>query len=102
MLIPRILCQGYYSYPCEHNVSVSLTFGGVVSCAPRKKSSFSRNNFVNLFRAQAYNMSSSDFNLGPFGVDASTNRSTCLGAFFDLSFGSSSKVSWVVSSFTSL
>ncbi|GAA6022620.1 hypothetical protein JCM11491_000703 [Sporobolomyces phaffii] len=64
---------GYYSYPCEHNVSVSLTFGGV-----------------------AYNMSSSDFNLGPFGVDATTNRSTCLGAFFDLSFGSSSRVSWVI------
>ncbi|GAA5873241.1 hypothetical protein JCM16303_001062 [Sporobolomyces ruberrimus] len=64
---------GYYSYPCEHNVSVSLTFGGV-----------------------AYNMSSSDFNLGPFGIDSNTNRSTCLGAFFDLSFGSSSRVSWVI------
>ncbi|GAA5976754.1 hypothetical protein JCM5350_007238 [Sporobolomyces pararoseus] len=64
---------GYYSYPCEHNVSVSLTFGGV-----------------------SYNMSSADFNLGPFGIDAATNRSTCLGAFFDLSFGSSSKVSWVI------
>ncbi|GAA5923912.1 pepsin-like aspartic protease [Sporobolomyces koalae] len=64
---------GYYSYPCEHNVSVALTFGGT-----------------------AYNMSASDFNLGPFGIDASTNRSTCLGAFFDLSFGSSSRVSWVI------
>ncbi|GAA5894553.1 pepsin-like aspartic protease [Sporobolomyces salmoneus] len=65
--------SGYYSYPCEHDVEVTLTFGGV-----------------------AYNMSSSDFNLGPFGVDSTTNRSTCLGAFFDLSFGSSSKVSWVI------
>jgi len=42
-------------------------------------------------------MSATDFNLGPFGIDAATNRSTCLGAFFDLSFGSGSRVSWVVS-----
>ncbi|GAA6064457.1 hypothetical protein JCM10212_004441 [Sporobolomyces blumeae] len=65
--------SGYYSYPCDYNASIALTFGGVT-----------------------YNMSSSDFNLGPFGVDATTNQSTCLGAFFDLSFGGSSRVSWVI------
>ncbi|GAA5911947.1 hypothetical protein JCM5296_000355 [Sporobolomyces johnsonii] len=65
--------SGYYSYPCDLNVSVALTFGDI-----------------------AYNMSSADFNLGPFGIDATTNVSTCLGAFFDLSFGSSSKISWVI------
>ncbi|GAA5909463.1 hypothetical protein JCM6882_002650 [Rhodosporidiobolus microsporus] len=64
---------GYYSYPCENNVSVALTFGGIT-----------------------YNMSHADFNLGPFGLDAATNRSTCLGAFFDLSFGSGSRISWVI------
>ena len=41
-------------------------------------------------------MSAVDFNLGPFGIDAETNRSTCLGAFFNLNFGSGSKISWVV------
>ncbi|GAA6040109.1 hypothetical protein JCM8097_002032 [Rhodosporidiobolus ruineniae] len=64
---------GYYSYFCDTNVSVALTFGGIT-----------------------YNMSSADFNLGPFGVDSATNRSTCLGAFFDLSFGSGSRIQWVV------
>lgn len=42
-------------------------------------------------------MSTADFNLGPFGIDSTTNQSTCLGAFFDLSFGSNSRISWVVS-----
>ncbi|GAA5919555.1 hypothetical protein JCM1841_001008 [Sporobolomyces salmonicolor] len=65
--------SGYYSYPCDLNVSVALTFGDI-----------------------AYNMSSADFNLGPFGIDPTTNVSTCLGAFFDLSFGTSSKISWVI------
>ncbi|GAA6005461.1 hypothetical protein JCM10207_002989 [Rhodosporidiobolus poonsookiae] len=64
---------GYWSYPCDVNVSVALTFGDVT-----------------------YNMSHVDFNLGPFGVDTTTNRSTCLGAFFDLTFGSSSRISWVI------
>lgn len=40
-------------------------------------------------------MSSVDFNLGPYGVSA-TNVSTCLGAFFDLSLSTSSKINWVV------
>ncbi|GAA5823701.1 hypothetical protein JCM3770_006683 [Rhodotorula araucariae] len=65
--------SGYYSYPCDVNVSIALTFGGIT-----------------------YNMSHVDFNLGPFGIDAGTNRSTCLGAFFDLSFGSGSKIQWVI------
>ncbi|BGP37081.1 hypothetical protein JCM10450v2_000989 [Rhodotorula kratochvilovae] len=65
--------NGYYSYPCDVNVSIALTFGGIT-----------------------YNMSHVDFNLGPFGIDAATNRSTCLGAFFDLNFGSGSKIQWVI------
>ncbi|GAA5892292.1 hypothetical protein JCM8208_001503 [Rhodotorula glutinis] len=65
--------NGYYSYPCDNNVSIALTFGNIT-----------------------YNMSAVDFNLGPFGVDAETNRSTCLGAFFNLNFGSGSKISWVI------
>ncbi|BGP13053.1 hypothetical protein JCM10213_000942 [Rhodosporidiobolus nylandii] len=65
--------SGYYSYPCDVNVSVALTFGGI-----------------------SYNMSHVDFNLGPFGVDSLTNRSTCLGAFFELSFGSGSRIEWVI------
>ncbi|GAA5991460.1 hypothetical protein JCM10908_005714 [Rhodotorula pacifica] len=64
---------GYYSYPCAANVSVGLTFGGVT-----------------------YNMSTADFNLGPFGIDSRTNQSTCLGAFFDLAFSSGSRISWVI------
>ncbi|GAA5881461.1 hypothetical protein JCM3774_005090 [Rhodotorula dairenensis] len=64
---------GYYSYPCSANVSVGLTFGGVT-----------------------YNMSTADFNLGPFGIDARTNVSTCLGAFFDLAFSGGSRISWVI------
>jgi len=40
-------------------------------------------------------MSAADFNLGSFGT--SGNVSTCLGAFFDLTLSSSSKISWVVS-----
>ncbi|BGP22010.1 aspartic-type endopeptidase [Rhodotorula toruloides] len=65
--------SGYYSYPCRQNVTVGLTFGNVT-----------------------YNMSIADFNLGPFGIDSTTNQSTCLGAFFDLSFGSNSRISWVI------
>lgn len=41
-----------------------------------------------------YNMTADDFNLGPFGV--TNNVSTCLGAFFDLSLSSTSRISWVV------
>ena len=48
-------------------------------------------------RAQTYNMSTADFNLGPFGIDPQTNVSTCLGAFFDLAFSGGSRISWVVS-----
>lgn len=51
--------------------------------------------------AQNYNMSTADFNLGPFGIDSRTNQSTCLGAFFDLAFSSSSRISWVVSQLSS-
>ncbi|GJN87748.1 hypothetical protein Rhopal_000703-T1 [Rhodotorula paludigena] len=64
---------GYYSYPCDSNVTVSFTFGGIT-----------------------YDMEPADFNLGPFGVDTATNRSTCLGAFFDLNFSGGSRISWVI------
>lgn len=77
---------------------MALTFGGIVrlrlsllsrhSCAPAHSPRDTR--------LQTYNMSAVDFNLGPFGIDAETNRSTCLGAFFNLNFGSGSRISWVV------
>ncbi|KAL8276580.1 hypothetical protein RQP46_011003 [Phenoliferia psychrophenolica] len=63
---------GYYSYPCASAVNVSIMFGGI-----------------------RYNMTSDDFNLGPFGKN-SANVSTCLGAFFDLTLSSTSKISWVI------
>ncbi|GAA5984801.1 hypothetical protein JCM11641_002744 [Rhodosporidiobolus odoratus] len=65
--------SGYYSYPCDANVSVALSFGGI-----------------------AYNMTPEDFNLGPFGIDSATNRSTCLGAFFELSIGGGTRIQWVI------
>ncbi|KAM0747333.1 acid protease [Meredithblackwellia eburnea MCA 4105] len=62
---------GYYSYPCSSQVNITFTFGGV-----------------------RYNMTAADFNLGTFGVQ--NNVSTCLGAFFDLTLSSTSKISWVI------
>lgn len=66
---------GYYHYPCNQSVNVSLIFGD-----------------------QMYNISAADFNLGPFS--SVNNVSTCLGSFFDLSLSSSSRISWVVRYFT--
>lgn len=99
---------GYYSYPCSANVTVGLTFGGVVrfliplslNLLPSPNSCSSTRTLTNVFprsRAQTYNMSTADFNLGPFGIDPQTNASTCLGAFFDLAFSGGSRISWVVS-----
>ncbi|SCV67217.1 BQ2448_5863 [Microbotryum intermedium] len=62
---------GYYSYPCASKINVSLTFGN-----------------------NTWPIASDDFNLGPFGT--TNNVSTCLGAFFDLSLSSTSKISWVI------
>ncbi|KDE02625.1 hypothetical protein MVLG_06834 [Microbotryum lychnidis-dioicae p1A1 Lamole] len=62
---------GYYSYPCASKINVSLTFGN-----------------------NSWPIASDDFNLGPFGT--TNNVSTCLGAFFDLSLTSTSKISWVI------
>lgn len=76
---------GYYSYPCNASVNVSLTFGGVV-----RPCSFPRYRLTE----QTYNITSDDFNLGPFGK--TNNISTCLGAFFDLTLSSNSKINWVV------
>ncbi|KAG0141483.1 hypothetical protein CROQUDRAFT_51617 [Cronartium quercuum f. sp. fusiforme G11] len=62
--------QGYYSYPCNLTVNVSLQFG-------------TRN----------YSMAPQDFNLGPFG-----NNGMCLGAVFELTLSGASKqlISWVM------
>ncbi|KAK4056162.1 hypothetical protein OIO90_002893 [Microbotryomycetes sp. JL221] len=62
---------GYYSYPCNSSVNVTLTFGGA-----------------------HFNMTPDDFNLGPFG--SNNNVSTCLGAFFDLRLNANSRISWVI------
>ncbi|GAA95525.1 uncharacterized protein L969DRAFT_45003 [Mixia osmundae IAM 14324] len=61
--------EGYYTYPCNQSVIISLQFGGIL-----------------------YNISSADFNLGPF------TGGTCLGAFFDLDLSSNSRsvISWVI------
>ncbi|KAM0787045.1 hypothetical protein ACM66B_006311 [Microbotryomycetes sp. NB124-2] len=62
---------GYYSYPCNSSVNVTLTFAGV-----------------------NFSMTPDDFNLGPFG--SMNNVSTCLGAFFDLRLNANSRISWVI------
>jgi len=49
--------QGYYEYPCDTTVSVSLQFGGL-----------------------SYTMSNADMNLGSFTHD----KSMCTGAFFEM------------------
>ncbi|PPQ96798.1 hypothetical protein CVT26_006201 [Gymnopilus dilepis] len=59
--------QNYYTYPCDSPVNVSLSFGG----------------------KQNWTISPADFQLSRL------TRSTCLGAFFQLSTGSSAP-SWIV------
>ncbi|MBW0559148.1 hypothetical protein O181_098863, partial [Austropuccinia psidii MF-1] len=62
--------QGYYSYPCNSTVNVTLKFGG-----------------------KNYNMTPDDFNLGPFGTNG-----RCLGSVFELELSGASKslISWVI------
>jgi len=59
--------QNYYTYPCDTAVNVSLSFGG----------------------SKSWSISPADFRLSKLTSD------TCLGAFFELSTGSSAP-SWIV------
>lgn len=59
--------DGYYIYPCDTEVSVSIAFGG-----------------------SSWSISSADFEL------AQLSRSQCLGAFFELDMSGSSSPSWIV------
>ncbi|KAJ7588116.1 aspartic peptidase A1 [Mycena floridula] len=58
--------DGYYTYPCDTTVDVTMAFGG-----------------------KSWSISSADFLL------AQLNKDTCLGAFFELATGSSAP-SWIV------
>lgn len=49
---------GYYQYPCDQNVNVTLQFGGL-----------------------SYAINNADFSLGAF---SSTNSNMCMGAFFEM------------------
>lgn len=71
----RLTAAGYYTYPCNTNVSIGFTFGGIT-----------------------YNLTSDDFNLGTFVDATATEPALCLGAFFDLvlSAGSQAVISWVI------
>jgi len=66
---------GYYTYPCNANVSIGFVFGGIT-----------------------YMMASDDFNLGTFTSATATTPATCLGAFFDLQLSarSASVIQWVI------
>ncbi|KAF8972676.1 aspartic peptidase A1 [Flammula alnicola] len=59
--------QNYYTYPCDTTVNVTLSFGGT----------------------RTWTISPADFQLSRL------TRSTCLGAFFELSTGSSAP-SWII------
>ncbi|KAI5124252.1 hypothetical protein M0805_005101 [Coniferiporia weirii] len=59
--------EGYYSYPCSTEVTVSMAFGG-----------------------SSWSISPEDFQL------TQLSESECLGAFFDLDVGGSSTPSWIV------
>ncbi|KAH8914448.1 acid protease [Atractiella rhizophila] len=61
--------EGYYSYPCNTTVHMSLTFG-----------------------SRTYNITPDDFNLGPY---TSSDETRCLGSFFTLDFGKSI-ITWVI------
>ncbi|KAK7466332.1 hypothetical protein VKT23_005058 [Stygiomarasmius scandens] len=58
--------EGYYTYPCDTEVNVSMAFGG-----------------------RSWSVSNADFQV------AQLSRSLCLGAFFDIDTGTSSP-SWIV------
>ncbi|OXH30255.1 endopeptidase [Cryptococcus neoformans] len=61
--------EGYYQYPCDTEVTVSLQFGGM-----------------------SYSISNADMNLGSFTRDTSM----CTGAFFAMDMSSRSPVQWIV------
>jgi hypothetical protein len=58
--------QGYYTYPCSTNVTVSLTFGG-----------------------KAYSIKSVDFT-------RQVTDNECFGSFFGLDLGANTGVQWIV------
>lgn len=61
--------EGYYTYPCNSDVSVTMTFGN-----------------------QQYSLNSADFEAGT--VDSS--GTSCLGALFELGATSSSTLNWII------
>ncbi|WVN87821.1 uncharacterized protein L203_103016 [Cryptococcus depauperatus CBS 7841] len=61
--------EGYYQYPCNTAVSVTLQFGGL-----------------------SYSISNADMNLGTFTKDTSK----CTGAFFAMDLSSRSPIQWIV------
>ncbi|OCF56098.1 endopeptidase [Kwoniella mangroviensis CBS 10435] len=61
--------DGYYQYPCDTTVNVTIQFGGL-----------------------SYSMSNADMNLGSFTRDSSM----CTGAFFAMDLSSQSPIQWIV------
>lgn len=67
--------EGYWTFPCDANFSVSFGFGG-----------------------RLFNMTDEDFNLGLFEEETDSSEARCLGAFFELelSQGTAAVISWVI------
>ncbi|KAK6906397.1 hypothetical protein I203_100382 [Kwoniella mangroviensis CBS 8507] len=61
--------DGYYQYPCDTTVNVTIQFGGL-----------------------SYSISNADMNLGSFTRD----NSMCTGAFFAMDLSSQSPIQWIV------
>ncbi|WRT69275.1 uncharacterized protein IL334_006259 [Kwoniella shivajii] len=61
--------DGYYQYPCDTTVNVTLQFGGL-----------------------SYSISQADMNLGSFTRDTSM----CTGAFFEMDLSTTSPIQWIV------
>ncbi|WWD06960.1 hypothetical protein V865_005057 [Kwoniella europaea PYCC6329] len=61
--------DGYYQYPCDTTVNVTIQFGGL-----------------------SYAISNADMNLGSFTRDSSM----CTGAFFEMDLSSQSPIQWIV------
>lgn len=80
--------EGYYTYPCNANISIAFQFGNMVSCGCQQIETSAEISVM----PQTYNMSAEDLNLGIF------RGNQCLGSFFDLtlSSGSAQVISWVI------
>ncbi|OCF32449.1 endopeptidase [Kwoniella heveanensis BCC8398] len=61
--------DGYYQYPCDTNVNVTIQFGGL-----------------------SYAISNADMNLGSFTRDSSM----CTGAFFEMDMSAAAPIQWIV------